>query len=118
MAVHQLHRVGGHEWKIPVKHLAGSYKRRALLEDLAKTAVPLARLAPLRKVREVVGEFRELTGGSEERQTVLKRNLLIFSARILDSRVEAGMLSWAAAPDGPETRPPLAANALSIASLS
>jgi len=51
-------------------------------------------------------------------QTFLKRNLLIFSDRILDSRVEAGMPSWAAAPEGPDTRPPAAANAFSMISFS
>ena len=53
-----------------------------------------------------------------KRYTLLKRNLLILSERILDSRVEAGMPSWAAAPDGPDTRPPVAANAASMTSFS
>jgi hypothetical protein len=53
-----------------------------------------------------------------ERQVFLKRNLLIFRARIFDSRVEAGIPSWAAAPEGPETRPSVAAKAFSIVSLS
>lgn len=58
------------------------------------------------------------TGGEGlERQIFLKRNLLIFRVRIFDSRVEAGILKWAAAPDGPETRPAAAANAVSITSL-
>ena len=48
----------------------------------------------------------------------LKRYLLIFNDRILDSSVEAGMLSCAAAPDGPDTLPRDAANAISIASFS
>ena len=51
-------------------------------------------------------------------QTFLKRNLLIFSDRIFDSSVEAGIPSCAAAPEGPETRPPVAAKAVSITSLS
>jgi len=44
-------------------------------------------------------------------QIFRKRNLLILSARIRDSKVEAGMPSCEAAPNGPETRPPAAANA-------
>src|SRR5579862_1144720 len=49
---------------------------------------------------------------------VLKRYLLIFNDRILDSRVEAGTPSCAAAPDGPEMRPPVDANAVSMTSFS
>ncbi len=60
----------------------------------------------------------KVDAGKVGRQMLLKRNLLILSERIFDSRVDAGILSWAAAPDGPETRPPVAANAASIASLS
>ncbi len=47
----------------------------------------------------------------------LKRYLLILRDLIFDSRVEAGIPSLAAAPDGPDTRPPLSAKAASIISL-
>lgn len=47
-----------------------------------------------------------------------KRRLSIFSALIRDSRVERGMPSLSAAPDGPEMRPLLAASADSIISFS
>src|ERR1700688_70238 len=49
---------------------------------------------------------------------VLKRFLLIFSDLIFDSRVDPGMPSLAAAPDGPDTRPRLARRAASIISFS
>jgi len=38
-------------------------------------------------------------------QRDLNRNLLIFSARIFDSNVEAGIPKIAAAPEGPDTLP-------------
>lgn len=38
---------------------------------------------------------------------VLKWYLLIFSDRIFDSNVDRLIPSFAAAPDGPDTRPPL-----------
>src|ERR1044071_851874 len=69
-------------------------------------------LANSRSFREVVS-FRESPS-----QTFLKRNLLIFKALILDSRVDDGMLSWAAAPRGPEMRPAVAARTDSMASRS
>src|SRR5579871_6134890 len=47
-------------------------------------------------------------------QAVLNRYLLILSDRIFDSSVDAGTPNWLAAPEGPETRPPLAANAASM----
>src|SRR6266852_3448993 len=50
--------------------------------------------------------------------TDLKRCLLIPKLVIFDSRVCRGMPSLVAAPDGPETRPPHSANAVSIISLS
>ena len=44
----------------------------------------------------------------------LKRYLLIFNERILDSSVVDGTPSFVAAPEGPETRPRLSARAASI----
>src|SRR6516164_908843 len=49
---------------------------------------------------------------------VLKRFLSIFSDLIFVSRVDPGMPSLAAAPDGPDTRPPLSRRANSIISFS
>src|SRR5438552_6429354 len=48
----------------------------------------------------------------------LKRCLLIFSALIFDSRVLPGTPSLAAAPDGPDTRPPHSRKAASIRAFS
>lgn len=48
----------------------------------------------------------------------LNRYLLICRVLILDSRVERGMPSFAAAPPGPDTRPRLSVNADSIISFS
>src|SRR2546429_4180389 len=48
----------------------------------------------------------------------LKRFLLIFSALIFDSRVDPGTPSLAAAPDGPDTRPPHSRKAASIRAFS
>src|SRR5271170_494303 len=44
----------------------------------------------------------------------LKRLLLIFSDRIFDSRVDRGIPSLEAAPDGPYTRPPHSCKAASM----
>src|SRR5580692_8697708 len=49
---------------------------------------------------------------------VLKRFLSILSDLIFVSRVDPGIPSLAAAPDGPDTRPPLSRSAASISSLS
>src|SRR5260221_13388318 len=49
---------------------------------------------------------------------VLKCFLLIFSDLIFDSRVDPGRPSLAAAPDGPDTWPPLSRRAASINSFS
>src|SRR3989442_10647161 len=49
---------------------------------------------------------------------VLKLFLLIFSDRILDSRVDPAKPSLVAAPDGPDTCPPLSRRAASIISFS
>ena len=49
---------------------------------------------------------------------VRERRLLIFSARIFDSSVERGVPSRAAAPDGPNTRPPVARTASSMSAFS
>src|SRR5215831_6756608 len=51
-------------------------------------------------------------------QRVLKRCVLIFSDLIFESRVDRGMPSLAAAPEGPDTRPLVSANAASILSFS
>src|SRR5882762_7215029 len=48
----------------------------------------------------------------------LKRFLSIFSDLIFDSRVDPGIPSLAAAPDGPDTRPPLSRRAASMISFS
>jgi hypothetical protein len=73
----------------------------------------------------VVGEFSpigEILDSSEPRELetdqTRKRFLLILSARILDSRVERGIPSRAAAPDGPNTHPPLARKASSTIAFS
>ncbi len=48
----------------------------------------------------------------------LKRFLLIFSDLIFDSRVDPGIPSLSAAPDGSDTRPPLSRRAASMISFS
>src|SRR5260370_41150099 len=60
------------------------------------------------------GSYSRFTEGS----VVLKRCLLIFSDLIFDSRVDPGMPSLAAAPDGPATRPSLSRRAASMISFS
>lgn len=55
---------------------------------------------------------------SVEGSVGLKRFLLIFRDLIFDSSVDPGIPSLAAAPDGPETRPPLSHRAASIISFS
>ena len=55
---------------------------------------------------------------SVEGSVALKRFLLIFSDLIFESSVDPGIPSLAAAPDGPETRPPLSRRAASIISFS
>ena len=52
------------------------------------------------------------------REIPLKRFLLIFSDLIFDSRVVPGMPSLAAAPDGPDTRPPHSCKAASMMAFS
>jgi len=56
--------------------------------------------------------------GCQARYSALKLYLLIFIARILDSKVEGGIPSLAAAPDGPDTRPRASAKAAPIISSS
>src|SRR5712692_9278200 len=51
---------------------------------------------------------------SAEGFVVLKRFLQIFSDLIFDSKVDPGKPSLAAAPDGPDTCPPLSRRAASI----
>src|SRR6202040_3349703 len=55
---------------------------------------------------------------SSEGSVALKRFLLIFSDFIFDSRVDPGRPSLAAAPEGPDTCPPLSRRAASINSFS
>src|SRR5258708_19016314 len=55
---------------------------------------------------------------SAEGFVVLKSFLLIFSDRILDSKVDPGRPSLAAAPDGPDICPPPSRRAASIISFS
>src|SRR6267143_1246980 len=55
---------------------------------------------------------------SVEGSVVLKRFLLIFRDLIFESKVDPGIPSLAAAPDGPDTRPPLSRRAASIISFS
>src|SRR5262249_36957969 len=69
-------------------------------------------LANSRSIREVAN------GKGMFLHAVLNLYLLIFSDRILDSRVEAGKPNWAAAPAGPETRPAAAASAVSMTCFS
>jgi hypothetical protein len=52
--------------------------------------------------------------GCVEGSTDLKRFLLILSDLIFDSRVDPGIPSLAAAPAGPDTRPPLSRRAASM----
>src|SRR5260370_39315224 len=49
---------------------------------------------------------------------VLKWFFVIFSDLIFDSKVDPGKPRWAAAPDGPDTCPPLSRRAASIISFS
>src|SRR5216683_2644660 len=55
---------------------------------------------------------------SAEGFEVLKRFLLIFSDLIFDSRVDPGIPSLAAAPDGPDTRPSHSRRAASMITFS
>src|SRR6266851_2517543 len=55
---------------------------------------------------------------SAEGFVVLKGFLLIFSDLIFDSKMDPGKPSLAAAPDGPDTCPPLSRRAASIISFS
>src|SRR5882724_867662 len=67
------------------------------------------------------GNFRDsvtLGGIWTRNQLGRKRCLSIFNDLILESRVDCGMPSFAAAPEGPETLPLLSASAASIASFS
>src|SRR6266403_5730064 len=57
-------------------------------------------------------------GGKLQLQSYLNRRLSIFKALILSSRVEGGMASLTAAPDGPKTRPLLSASPASTISRS
>src|SRR6266478_1063970 len=62
--------------------------------------------------------FEEFLLDQENAVGSLKRDLLIFSRLIFESRVCAGSPSITAAPAGPETRPWLCASATSIISFS
>lgn len=61
---------------------------------------------------------QELFGFASESQPNLNRVLLILSALILDSRVDRGIPSLAAAPKGPEIRPLVSASVASMISHS
>src|SRR5437879_5874948 len=61
---------------------------------------------------------RRLPAPGSRRQEPLNRSFLIPSVLIFDSNVEPGMPSFAAAPDGPDTRPLLPASAAPIIRLS
>src|SRR5215510_7592702 len=67
-------------------------------------------------------DFSEISekssGNFTNPQMVLKRCVLIFSDLIFESRVDRGMPSLAAAPEGPDTRPLVWAKAASILSFS
>jgi hypothetical protein len=67
-----------------------------------------------RRVAPPAGVTRIGVGGRHE---PLNRSFLIPSDLIFDSNVEPGMPSFAAAPDGPETRPLIAARAASATAL-
>jgi hypothetical protein len=56
---------------------------------------------------------RERAGRQCERSDFLKAELVDLQRTDLRFQVEDGKLSWAAAPDGPETQPPVAASAVS-----
>jgi hypothetical protein len=71
----------------------------------------------LTRTRKKLSDFSIWTG-YRSRYAGLKRCLLILRDLIFDSRVEGGMPSLAAAPDGPDTRPLLSVNAASIISFS
>src|SRR4029077_10617369 len=65
------------------------------------------------------GEIRDDTNVQERfGARTRKRLLLILSARILDSSVERGIPNRAAAPEAPNTRPPVARNAPSTIAFS
>jgi hypothetical protein len=65
------------------------------------------------------GEIRDNTNFQERFGTrARKRLLLIPNARILDSSVERGIPSFAAAPEDPNTRPPVARSASSMSAFS
>ena len=65
------------------------------------------------------GEIRDNTNFQERfGARARKRLLLILNARILDSSVERGIPSFAAAPEDPNTRPPVARRASSMSAFS
>src|SRR5579863_1725294 len=74
-------------------------------------------------IHEFRRHFVEVGANQSEEPAVfrgipLKQCLLIFSALIFDSRVVWGTPSLAAAPDGPDTRPPHSRKAASIRAFS
>ena len=68
----------------------------------------------------VIGEISSIDQKLDNARTGQdrKRFLLMPNARIFDSSVERGMHNLAAAPDGPNTRPPVARSASSIIAFS
>ena len=70
------------------------------------------------RIRDVFANFSRFSRILPTGQSLLKRNLLIFSARIFDSRVDRAIPSLAAAPDGPNIRPWDSRRASSIISRS
>jgi len=67
---------------------------------------------PTRYKSSIGSQIREVRDGV--RALVLKLYLLMFIDRIFDSKVDGGIPSKAAAPDGPDTRPRASARAESI----
>src|ERR1700722_7208156 len=88
---------------------AGTILKLLVLSDEGKTFVNLSR-----KPQKNCFEDR-LKPADYSR---LNRLFSIFSALIFDSRVEGGIPSRSAAPNGPATRPLLSINAASMASFS
>src|SRR5437764_10814974 len=89
--------------------------------EKCKTNTNRKRLKELESVDDKMPTFRKLPkvrdfcrGGLK----VLKRCVLILSDLIFESRVDRGMPSLAAAPEGPDTRPLVSTKVASILSFS
>src|SRR5208337_2913956 len=70
------------------------------------------------RIREVPEKLCWILEGKATWLEALKRYLLMFIERIFDSRVEGGIPSLAAAPEGPDTRPRVSARAAPMISRS